>query len=615
MGLRYVSYRIFHEFEKKSGLIKLKHPSLPNDKYFISLSDWKKASNSFVIDSKESIHFFKNQDQTLNVAAHKILQGEICFFNSEWKNLGFNYDWITNPETNYKYDINKHWSEINDFDKNNGDIKYVWEKSRFTYLLTIMRYDYHFEEDHSLFAFSEIESWIDANPINQGPNWKCSQEISLRVFNWMYILNFYKNSEFLTENLWKKIQNTIYWSLHHIYNHINFSRIAVRNNHAITETLALTISELLFPFIPETKKWATKGRKWLEQEVKYQVYEDGTFLQFSMNYHRVLIQLFSFGITLTEKHNKPFSTIFYQRAYNSLNFLYQCLQEENGYLPNYGANDGALFFLLSNSKYRDYRPQLNTLHRILTNQKLFNDEFFNEDYNWIQINGNSKLAPLKKHLGTFCFVNSGCYICRESNTFTFIRCGNHKDRPSHADNLHIDVWVNGENVLRDSGTYKYNTSEEYSAYFTGTKAHNSVVVDNQSQMLKGSRFIWFYWSQCISANWTETNEFYIFKGKIQAYIHLNKKGTHEREIQIYKNKNKWKIKDTISNLDQFSKYQIWHFDNHNLTFESNSKSKKVEPKEELSLISEYYGKKQVGKAISFNFDKIIDTEIKYINKK
>jgi hypothetical protein len=39
----------------------------------------------------------------------------------------------------------------------------VWEKSRFTYLLMVIRNDYHCDEDHSQFIFDEIESWINAN--------------------------------------------------------------------------------------------------------------------------------------------------------------------------------------------------------------------------------------------------------------------------------------------------------------------------------------------------------------------------------------------------------------------------------------------------------------------
>src|SRR5690606_19523433 len=114
-----------------------------------------------------------------------------------------------------------------------------------------------------------------------------------------------------------------------------------------------------FPFIPETEQWSVKGRKWFEKEVDYQIYDDGTFLQFSMNYHRVMIQLFSFGLALSEIHGERFSDKVYSKAYKSLDFLYQCLQEENGLLPNYGSNDGAWFFPLSDTDYRDYRPQLN----------------------------------------------------------------------------------------------------------------------------------------------------------------------------------------------------------------------------------------------------------------
>jgi hypothetical protein len=608
MGVRYVGYRIIHEFEKKAKILKRRHPINPKPKSFIELSEWRKLNNSII---SKKINFECLRSNILKEQANKILNGEIQFFNNDWKKLGTDYSWITNPETNYKYDINKHWTEIHDLVQENGDIKFVWEKSRFSYLLTIIRYDYHFKKNNATFVFSEIESWIDKNPINQGPNWKCSQEISLRILNWTIALDFYRNSEDITELRWKKIQHVIYWSLHHVYKHINFSRIAVRNNHALSETLFLTLSEFLYPFIPETKKWSIKGRNWFTREINYQIYEDGTFLQFSMNYHRVVIQLLSLGISVTENNNNPFSKSIYVKAYKSLDFLYQCLQEENGMLPNYGANDGALFFPLSNAQFRDYRPQLNTLHLILTNEKLYENELLNEDFYLLKNTTNTKFKPLTKKNGTLSFKNGGYYIFRTKDSFVFIRCGNHIDRPSHSDNLHMDLWVNGQNILRDSGTYKYNTLKEFSDYFTGSASHNTVVVNNQSQMLKGSRFIWYYWSQCILANWSETNDYYIFTGEINAFKYLNNKGSHKREIKFSKKELCWIITDTVLNLDQFSKEQIWHFDKHKLSFESYSNNIKIEPIERKSYKSEYYGLKEKGKAISFKFEKKIETTIYY----
>lgn len=611
MGLRYILYRVAHAIESKIGLLKIRHPLNPEFKRFCGLENWKNIPSTFVIDARENLQLEKTRYPDLKENATRILNGEICFFSTKWIYLGKDYKWMTNPETNYTYSKSKHWSEINDFKLYNGDIKYVWEKSRFSYLLTIMRYDYHFDEDHSFFVFSKIENWIDTNPINQGPNWKCSQEISLRIFNWMYILTFYKNSNALTESLWSKIQNVIYWSLHHIYQHIDFSRIAVRNNHAITETLALAVSEQLFPFIPETKKWSNKGRLWLEQEIDYQVYNDGTFLQFSMNYNRVLVQLLSLGIAITEKNNKPFSKIIYSKAYKTLNFLFQCMQIENGFLPNYGANDGALFFPLSDSNYRDYRPQLNTLHKILTGVNLFENKELQEDSSWVinSINTHFNFKKLIQQTGAIIFEKGGYFICRTEYSFTFIRCGIHKDRPSHADNLHIDVWVKGKNILRDSGTYKYNTDKDIANYFFGTSGHNTVIVDNFSQMLKGSRFIWYYWSQSLFAKFTEDNNYYIFDGTISAFRYLNKNAVHNRKVKISKRDNHWIVKDEVLHLDAFNKKQLWHFDEANIKITSVGKN----INKQLSYNSSFYGKKIEGKAVAISFDTNVETKIEYIS--
>lgn len=602
MGTRYVLYRASHEFEKRIGFLKKKHPKNFSQQQIISLGEWRKRNNQVLIGAKELLNIESNRDLELKERAERILEGEIQFFSAEWLYLGQNYDWITNPVNGYKYDISKHWSEIPDLSEEAGDIKYVWEKSRFTYLLTLIRYDYHFEKDLSERIFNDIECWIEANPINCGPNWRCSQEISLRILNWNYALQYYKHSDALTEERWLKIQRVIYASLHHVYHHINFSRIAVRNNHAITETMFLALSNILFPFIPETKRWSQKGEKWFEREIAYQIYEDGTFLQFSMNYHRVVVQLLNLGISVYHINDKKFSDIVYDRAYKSVNFLYQCMQDGNGKLPNYGSNDGAWFFPLSNSDYRDYRPQLNALHYTLTGIDL-DKNFDKEESFWLgRIHIDKVRERISKKQGTISFNVGGYYLCRQNDVLTFVRCGNHKDRPAQADNLHIDIWYRGDNVLRDSGTYKYNTSKDMLDYFMGTRSHNTVVVDNKSQMLKGGRFIWYYWTQKQTAFWDEKDEYFDFKGAISAFQYLNKKASHYRRIRIYKNECKWVVYDKILNLDSMIKYQVWHCDSPVLSISSDNEKEIVD-----SFNSNYYGVCEKTKSISFEFKNEIET--------
>ena len=64
-------------------------------------------------------------------------------------------------------------------------------------------------------------------------------------------------------------------------------------------------------------------------------------------------------------------------------------------------------------------------------------------------------------------------------------------RPSHADALHVDLWHNGVNLLRDAGTYSYNSDS--SSWFSGTAAHNTIQFDDRDQMPRLGRFLFGAW--------------------------------------------------------------------------------------------------------------------------
>jgi len=601
MGWRYTQFRVKHELMRRSGLLKNRFPVTPRFKQFIPLDEWKKTRGNFFFRNKESINLKKNPAPSLEERFIKIKEGKFIFFNSLEINIGKNYDWITNPDTAFQYDIHKHWTEIADFSKEAGDIKYVWEKSRFSYLYDIIRYDYHFDEDCAVFAFSEIISWIKSNPINGGPNYRCSQEISLRVLNWTFALYYYQNSPYLTDDVFDKIQFAIYWQMDHVYKNIDFSRIAVRNNHAIAETLTLYLVGLLFPQFPGAGKWKEKGKRWFEEEIAYQVYEDGTFLQFSMNYHRVIVQLLTWAIVLAEKNGEHFSDVVYERARKSVEFLRTCMVHENGKLPNYGANDGALFFKLNNADYRDYRPSLNALAKALKIDLGFEET---EDESWYGISSKQtdKWIP---SFGIHSFDVGGYYIIREPETLTFIRCGNHKDRPSQADNMHVDIWYKGENILFDGGSYRYNTTPDLLNYFMGTTSHNTVMIDEYNQMKKGSRFIWFNWSQSVFTKTTETDDSFIFEGEISVFTYLNKSIRHKRRITKIKNKEKWIVEDTILNKPQATTMkQIFHpSESHAFSFESmDENNQEIKPGIKQGFQSNYYGVKDAKRYFSFESD-------------
>ena len=597
MGLRYVLFRVYYVISTKFGWQKKAFPTHPKFKGFITIEGWRNDLPPFFFYGKNIHNLPKEKDEKLKITFENIKNGNFIFFSKQEFNLGKDYDWITNPSTGFQYDINKHWSEIQDLSIEAGDIKYVWEKARFSYLYDIIRYDYHFEDDQSQFVFSEIEDFIDKNPINKGPNYKCSQEMSLRLLNWTFALYFYKDSIHLNNVFFKKIINAIYWHLHHIYINIHFSRIAVRNNHAITETLTLYLSAKLFPFIPEVKKWSRKAKKWFEKEVEYQIYKDGTFLQFSMNYHRVVVQLLTWGIRLAQLNKDSFKTVVYDRAKKSLEFLDACSDEVSGNLPNYGSNDGALFFKLNNDDYRNYRSQLDDLRLVLNKEYRFESE----SAFWYGLN-NFKHQENHITKPIHCFNDGGYYIFNDKDVKTFIRCGQYKDRPFQSDNLHIDIWINGLNILRDSGSYKYNTDKALVNYFNGCEAHNTLSIEGKDQMLKGNRFIWYNWVKEAKASLHRKNNEFIFNGRIRAFKALGNKVYHNRKVVKEKNINIWNVTDEVINITNVESYQYWHINPelYNLiTIKSKDKNGVIEPTIEEKWYSGYYGVKEKSIRLTF----------------
>lgn len=555
MGLRYFLFRIWFEFKKRTGILRKQFPTDPPLKEWISLADWRTHASPFFFSSREEVVPEGETSEELRDQASRIFKGEINFFHAEWKKLELN-DWLSNPDTGYVYNNQKHWTQIPDFDPTCGDIKYTWEKSRFGFLQTILRYDAHFNNDSSAWVFDQIESWIDHNPINRGPNYRCSQETSLRLFNWILALYFYRDASSLTEERFKKIIFHSYWQIKHVRANIQFSRIAVRNNHAITETLLLYTAGLLFPFFEEASEWKEIGKKWFEEEIAYQIFEDGGYLQFSFNYHRVVVQLLTWAIALSEKNGEKFDNRVYERAHASLNLLVNCQDQTSGRLPNYGSNDGSLFFNWNDASFRDFRPALDSLHFLLTGRSLYKHSY--EDRVWFGIDrGIMNLKPLTLNNGTKSFPKAGIFTFRKNDVLIFINCVTYKVRPLQADNLHLDLWYKGENLLVDGGSYRYNTDPDTTGYFMGTESHNTVMLGQHDQMRKGPRFIWLNWTTAVQAGWKEDEHPVVFEGAIRAFDHLGKL-VHHRKVTINEQLNKLTVTDQMTGKHDEVIRQLWH---------------------------------------------------------
>ncbi|WP_229206060.1 alginate lyase family protein [Dyadobacter fermentans] len=559
MGWGYVLFRAGYWLEGKTGLLRLRFPKRSTRRSFISLREWRDRNPAFLFDPHE-VNVSRNAGlHELKWRVSQIRRRRFQYFSSQWFDV---HDWHTNPLTGYRYNVNEHWSLVDDFSVTAGDIKYVWEKSRFTFLYDLIRYDYHFNEDQSAEAFTLISDWIAQNPVNRGPNWKCSQEIALRVLNWTFALHYFRGSHALNQSLLDQILCSIYDQIRHVAQNIRFSRTAVRNNHILTEAMGLFTTGLTFPFFPESPEWEKAGKELFEREIITQIAPDGTYLQFSMNYHRVVVQLLTWGIRLGEVHGDCLCETVYAQAKASLVFLRTCQDDSNGQLPHYGHCDGALFFPLSECEFRDFRPQMAALANVQGVDLGYQTGKWLEESHWLC--GHRR--PIAAQINPRClstFRDGGYHVIRNAGTITFLRCGSYKSRPFQADNNHLDIWINGRNILRDAGTWLYNADEESTRYFSGTRSHNTVTIGDFDQMQKDRRFIWTHWITSANGQCGRGNDECWIEAEFEGFRHVGKDIVHKRRVIKQVGRLHWVIEDWVANVPTgLQVRQRWHPDEH-----------------------------------------------------
>jgi hypothetical protein len=273
---------------------------------------------------------------------------------------------------------------------------------------------------------------------------------------------------------------------------INYA-VSQDNNHGTSEAAALYIggSWLARHGRREGHTWQQLGIKWLENRINRLIGVQGSFSQHSLNYHRVLLDTLSMvEVWRRTLGLKKFSRHFYQRALAASEWLYFLVNPVNGDGPNLGANDGARLLPLTDTDYRDYRPSVQLAMALFANLRAYSEETASLPLAWLGIPLPNRFAPPP---ASKQFDDGGYVVLRQGDAMALFRYPRFRFRPSHADALHIDLWVRTENLLRDAGTYSYNTAPEWLRYFPGTVSHNTIQFDDRDQMPRLGRFLFGAW--------------------------------------------------------------------------------------------------------------------------
>ena len=407
--------------------------------------------------------------------ANLICEGQIRFFHGKTRSLNLA------PQG-----TQKHWSQIKD-DDGHQDIKFIWEPARFGWAYTLCRaYLLTQDERYPEIFWKYTLQFIENNPVNRGPNWASGQEIALRLIAMIIAGVVFQDSPASTAEREKILVTSLYHHAVRLPKTLIYAR-AQNNNHLVTEAAGIFTAGVFF----NNEQWKATGWSWLETALRQQIDSRGTYIQHSTNYHRLMLQAVLWVHALASSVKLEFSPHIKDRLASAVKWLIAYMDPVSGRAANLGHNDGSLIMPLSSCGYSDYRPVAQAASVAFLNQPCLPPGPWQEYCAWLGIVPVSQPGVRDElenlHQPNILRVGS-------KQTWAILRAEKYTDRPAHADQLHVDLWWDGENIAMDPGTYRYTAPRPWMNGLAGTRFHNTIEINDQDQMRRAGRFLWLNWA-------------------------------------------------------------------------------------------------------------------------
>jgi hypothetical protein len=440
----------------------------------------------------------------------------------------------------------------------------LWELNRHQYLITLaIAYWLTKDPKYVVATIDHLKSWIEQNTLQHGIHWFYSLEVSIRLLAWVTIFQFIRHSQLFRDQLGRPFIKYIYAQAQHVFNHLQNTRSKVPNNHLIAEATALVVIGALFPEFRNSEIWLGTGLKLLNEQIAQQIHADGVNKEQAIGYHRFVSELVLIVVCLgkhklIEREPLLEDTLEKMMKYTSFSLT------PDGSVPLWGDSDYGRALGINNSEdFWDFRGLL-AMGAVLYNRaewKYLAKTFPVEAFWQLGQAGldawNNMDASLPQETSR-AFPDGGIYIIRDTwkrdTDVAYFRCGSFGlggegyCSHAHCDLLSPVLWIQGREVLVNSGTFTYFSPLR--DHFRTTSAKNTLMVDGHEQATAKPFFGWTDLPEAECLNRDDK--------RITGEMQIRSGILHRRELN-HPNPGTWEITDYVQSDAFHSLFWYFHF--------------------------------------------------------
>lgn len=361
-----------------------------------------------------------------------------------------------------------------------GDARTNWELNRHFQFALLAKAYYDTHGDQYLDELIELfDDWNEKNPYLWGISWTSPMEVAIRSINWMFALGFLIKSIIdpkKVDERQKALFNALAVGIINMTSYISahYSQYSSANNHVIVEMAAVGMAGLCFEYEP----WRDLAIIVLNDEIPRQNYHDGVNKEMSLHYQAFFMEAVGLlMMTLRKNHrNIPMN---WKYILTSMTGYLACCRGYMGETIVFGDDDGGkildLFHSAGKTDYVGY--VLHMMEGVLRLGHHAEEEPHDKDDAICYPEGGVTLMHTHDHRA---------FLAIDHGPLGFGSIAAH----GHADALSFQLYLDGEAIFADPGTYIYHTDRASRDLFRSTAYHNTITIDgkNQSEML--GPFLW-----------------------------------------------------------------------------------------------------------------------------